>query len=98
MGLWQKIGRVFAGGAVDATWLEAVQRQLVEADFGVAATNEMVERLSRAPTGDAARARPAAAHRHADLWRQWNGEDHVGRKACQAAARGRAERVIGGRG
>src|SRR6266487_4009153 len=52
MGLWQKIGRVFAGGAADATWLEAVQRQLVEADFGVAATNETVERLSRAATVD----------------------------------------------
>src|SRR2546427_4086808 len=52
MGLWQKIGRVFGGGAADATWLEAVQRQLVEADFGVAATNETVERLSRAATVD----------------------------------------------
>src|SRR6266581_4940034 len=52
MGLWQKIGRVFAGGAADATWLEAVQRQLVEADFGVAATNETVERLGRAATVD----------------------------------------------
>src|SRR6266704_3037888 len=36
MGLWQKIGRVFAGGAA----------------FGVAATNETVERLSRAATVD----------------------------------------------
>src|SRR5207245_3989351 len=44
-GLWKKIGRFFTG---DATGLETVQRLLVEADFGVAATNETVERLSRA--------------------------------------------------
>ncbi len=54
MGLWQKVGRFFAGGAADAAQLEAVQRLLVEADFGVAATNETVERLSRANPVDAA--------------------------------------------
>ena len=53
MGLWRKIGRFFTGGA-DAATLEAVQRLLVEADFGVAATNETVERLSRADTVDQA--------------------------------------------
>ena len=53
MGLWQKIGRLFTGGA-DAAQLEAVQRMLVEADFGVAATNETVERLSRADKVDQA--------------------------------------------
>lgn len=47
-GLWQKVGRFFSGGATDAQRLEQVQRHLVEADFGVAATNETVERLSRA--------------------------------------------------
>src|SRR6266516_987521 len=125
MGLWQKIGRVFAGGAADATWLEAVQRQLVEADFGVAATNETVERLSRAasvdqltlerivveqlgpPAAPLARApqppgklcdrrgppRSTDAKYHHPGARQWNGEVHVGPKACQAAARGRAERA-----
>jgi fused signal recognition particle receptor len=46
-GLWQKVGRFFTGGASDTRRLEEVQRQLVEADFGVAATNETVERLSR---------------------------------------------------
>jgi fused signal recognition particle receptor len=51
-GLWRKISR-FLGGA-DAKSLEAVQRQLVEADFGVAATNEIVERLSRADKVDQA--------------------------------------------
>src|SRR5258705_288374 len=52
-GLWGKIGRFFSGGAA-AAQLDAVQRLLVEADFGVAATNETVERLSRAATVDAA--------------------------------------------
>ncbi len=54
MGLWKKIGRFFSGGAVDSVTLEKVQRMLVEADFGVAATNETVERLSRADTVDQA--------------------------------------------
>src|SRR2546430_935492 len=50
-GFWKKIGRFFTG---DATGLETVQRLLVEADFGVAATNETVERLSRADNVDQA--------------------------------------------
>lgn len=54
MGLWKKVGRLFTGGASDAVKLEAVQRLLVEADFGVAATNETVERLSHADTVDQA--------------------------------------------
>jgi len=54
MGLWKKVGRFFAGGAVDTVKLEEVQRMLVEADFGVAATNETVERLSRADKVDQA--------------------------------------------
>src|SRR6267143_1151395 len=45
MGLWKK---------VDTIKLEEVQRILVEADFGVAATNETVERLSRADKLDQA--------------------------------------------
>ena len=53
LGLWSKIGRFFSGGVAVAQ-LDAVQRLLVEADFGVAATNETVERLSRAATVDAA--------------------------------------------
>lgn len=48
MGLWKQIARFFGGGAVDYAKLEEIQRLLVEADFGVAATNETVERLSRA--------------------------------------------------
>ena len=53
-GLGHSIGRFLTGGAPDRKWLEAVQRQLVEADFGVAATNEIVERLSRADRVDQA--------------------------------------------
>ncbi|HEY7193875.1 MAG TPA: signal recognition particle-docking protein FtsY [Gemmatimonadales bacterium] len=53
-GLWQKVGRFFTGPGGDGAWLENVQRQLVEADFGVAATNETVERLSRADKVDQA--------------------------------------------
>jgi fused signal recognition particle receptor len=54
MGLWKKVGRFFTGGAVDTVTLEEVQRLLVEADFGVAATNETVAKLSRADTVDQA--------------------------------------------
>jgi len=54
MGLWKQVGRFFAGGAVHTGALEEVQRMLVEADFGVAATNDTVERLSRADTVDQA--------------------------------------------
>src|SRR3989441_509141 len=54
VGLWKQVGRFFTGGAADAVKLEAVQRLLVEADFGVAATNETVERLSHADTVDQA--------------------------------------------
>jgi len=49
MGLWKQLARVFSGGGADSAQLETVQRMLVEADFGVAATNDTVERLSRAP-------------------------------------------------
>src|SRR3989441_5898631 len=54
VGLWKKVGRFFTGGAADAVKLETVQRLLVEADFGVAATNETVERLRRADKVDQA--------------------------------------------
>jgi fused signal recognition particle receptor len=54
MGLWKQIARFFGGGAVDYGKLETVQRLLVEADFGVAATNETVERLSKASNVDQA--------------------------------------------
>ena len=52
MGLWKQISRFLSGGAIDYAQLETVQRLLIEADFGVAATNETVERLSRATKVD----------------------------------------------
>ncbi|HEY6091694.1 MAG TPA: signal recognition particle-docking protein FtsY [Gemmatimonadales bacterium] len=54
MGLWNKVAKFFTGGGADYGKLETVQRLLLEADFGVAATNETVERLSRAKTVDQA--------------------------------------------
>jgi fused signal recognition particle receptor len=54
MGLWKQMATLFGGGAVDYAKLENVQRLLVEADFGVAATNETIERLSKAKTIDQA--------------------------------------------
>ena len=53
MGLWTKLSGFFTPGA-DYSKLETVQRLLIEADFGVAATNETVERLSRAKSVDQA--------------------------------------------
>src|SRR6267143_4970935 len=53
MGLWKQLSGFFTPGA-DYSKLETVQRLLVEADFGVAATNETVERLSRADRVDQA--------------------------------------------
>lgn len=54
MGLWSEVSRFLTGGAGDYAKLENVQRVLVEADFGVAATNDTVERLSRADRVDQA--------------------------------------------
>ena len=54
MGLWKQISRFFTGTGADYSKLETVQQLLVEADFGVAATNDTVERLSRAKQIDQA--------------------------------------------
>ena len=56
MGLWNKLSQFLTagGGASDHATLEKVQQLLVEADFGVAATNETVERLSKARRVDQA--------------------------------------------
>jgi len=45
--VWNQLSRFFAGAGSDYATLEKVQQMLVEADFGVAATNETVERLSK---------------------------------------------------
>lgn len=54
MALWTRVSRFFSGGAADYATLETVQQLLVEADFGVAATNDIVARLSRSTTIDQA--------------------------------------------
>jgi len=52
--LWQRLGRVFARGDPGAR--EEAERILLEADFGVAATAEILEQVARTPDGDARRA------------------------------------------
>jgi fused signal recognition particle receptor len=53
-GLWKQVSRFFTGGSTDYATLEKVQQMLVEADFGVAATNETVEKLGKAKRVDQA--------------------------------------------
>ena len=49
-GLWQRIARVLGRG--DAVVLEEAERILIEADFGVEATLDLVEGLRRAPAAE----------------------------------------------
>ncbi|MGH7529124.1 MAG: signal recognition particle-docking protein FtsY [Gemmatimonadales bacterium] len=51
MSLWTRMGRAFTGGRPDRATLEAVQRTLLEADFGVAATNDLVAALAATSGG-----------------------------------------------
>ena len=44
MGLWARLGRLFGGGT-DRAAREAAERLLLEADFGVAATEEILDKL-----------------------------------------------------
>ncbi len=46
MGLWARLARLFGGGTDRAT-REAAERLLLEADFGVAATEEILDKLGR---------------------------------------------------
>ena len=52
--LWERLGRVF--GRRDVAAREEAERILLEADFGVAATAEILEQVARTPDGDARRA------------------------------------------
>ena len=49
--LWERLARVF--GRRDAAAREEAERILLEADFGVAATAEILEQVARTPDGDA---------------------------------------------
>lgn len=52
MGLWQRIARALGGGrGTDASFEEA-ERILLEADFGVSATDELLAGLRRAPEAE----------------------------------------------
>jgi fused signal recognition particle receptor len=53
VGLWKQVSRFF-GGSTEYAKLETVLHMLVEADFGVAASNDIVQRLSRAEKVDQA--------------------------------------------
>ena len=47
MGLWQRMARAF--GRDDATAIDDAEQILLEADFGMEATHDMIEGLRRAP-------------------------------------------------
>src|SRR2546428_8000113 len=72
MTLWERLARVFSRR--DAGVREEAERILLEADFGVAATGEILEQVARIPHGDlqaaleqaVARILSAAAPPHAD--------------------------------
>jgi fused signal recognition particle receptor len=55
-GVWSRLARVFGGGRAVAAAREEAERILLEADFGPAATEALLERLER---------EPAAGHREA---------------------------------
>ncbi len=48
MGLWQRVARAFGGGTSDQA-IEEAERILLEADFGVEATQELIDGLRGAP-------------------------------------------------
>lgn len=54
MGLWARLARLFIGGKADRAAREAAERILLEADFGVAATDEILDRLGRGGVDQAA--------------------------------------------
>lgn len=49
MGLWQRLARAFGKGTNDQAALEEAERVLLEADFGVEATQALIEGLRGAP-------------------------------------------------
>jgi signal recognition particle GTPase len=53
MGLWARLARLFGGGT-DRAAREAAERLLLEADFGVAATEEILDKLGRGEVSEQA--------------------------------------------
>jgi fused signal recognition particle receptor len=54
MGLWVRLARLFTGGKADWAAREAAERILLEADFGVAATEAILDRLGHGTVDQAA--------------------------------------------
>ena len=52
MAVWQRIGRAFGGGASDRAAIEEAERILLEADFGVEATAQLIEGLRGLPPAE----------------------------------------------
>jgi len=52
MGVWHRIARAFGGGANDQAAVEEAERILLEADFGVEATQQLIEGLRGAPPAE----------------------------------------------
>ncbi|HSD31146.1 MAG TPA: signal recognition particle-docking protein FtsY [Gemmatimonadales bacterium] len=52
MGLWQRIARALGAGRGAEAAFEAAERILLEADFGVSTTEELLEGLRRAPDAE----------------------------------------------
>lgn len=65
MALWRRLARVLGGGARGQGGFDRdeAQRILLEADFGVAATEEILDLVARAPDGDLQRALEEAVTR-----------------------------------
>lgn len=63
MALWQRLARVLGGRADRERQRDAAQRILLEADFGVSATEEILDLVTRAPEGDRPRALEEAVTR-----------------------------------
>src|SRR6266581_7226126 len=53
MGLWARLARLFGGGT-DRAAREAAERLLLEADFGVGATEEIIDKLGRGEVSEQA--------------------------------------------
>ena len=54
MGLWARLKSLFTGGKADRAARESAERILLEADFGVAATEEILDRMGRGDVTEAA--------------------------------------------
>ena len=61
VGLWARLKSLFTGGKADRAARESAERILLEADFGVAATEEILDQLGRGDVTEAALEQAVAA-------------------------------------